>query len=217
MAENENMVVNQVPPEEQSVQNESLGKRIWAGIKEWVRKQIVTLKRAPHRIPLLMIVITSVLWLFWLFTFSKAVYGALGANWTGLLIFGNTMLSILVLPLFLNAFPKRSKPKVIFIVLVFIFLAAMIVLDVVYYDIFTVFAYGDPANGIPPQMNEAGLAGEPAIEQSFSLSIAHMVLVGVCIVILALLPVYTVLIRKINTSKNIEGNDINETIDVEEK
>lgn len=210
MAENENMVVNQIPPEEQA--KASLGKRIWAGIKEWGRKQIVALKRYPHRIPLAMLVITSLLWLFWLFTFSRSVDAAQSASWTGIAVFANTLLSILILPLFLNAFPKRKPANKIFIALVFIFMAAIVLLDVVYYvqsNDYIVNYLGNAA--------DRWLETYSFFTDAMTLSIVHIVLIGVCALLLALMPLYTPLIRKINTSKNIEGNDIHETIDVEDE
>ncbi|MGN0814474.1 MAG: hypothetical protein ACI4MH_04495, partial [Candidatus Coproplasma sp.] len=133
MTENENVVVNEQTPEEQPGKKGLTLDKVLAGLKEWGRKQIVALKRYPHRIPLACFAIVSVLWLFWLFTFSQSVYRLQSITWTGISIFIITLLEILILPLFMNAFPKRSKPKVVFIALVFIFVVAIILLDVLYY------------------------------------------------------------------------------------
>lgn len=208
MAENENIVVNQTPSEEQKP---SFLKRAGAGLKEWCRKQIVTLKRAPHRIPLLIMTLTSVLWLLWLFTFSRSAYSLSGVNFLGLIVFIATLLSILVLPLFLNAFPKRKKPNIAFIVLVFVFIAALIALDAVYYNLSYDFVY------VKGMFEESWLAERTYIGQSLTLAIVHIVLLAVSALSLALLPVYTPLIRKINTSKEVESNDIHEAIDVEDE
>ena len=212
MAENENIVVNEMPPEEQP--QESKGKqilrKIGAGLKEWGRKQIVVLKRYPHRIPLLVTVLTSVLWLLWLFTFSRAAYALSGVNTLGLIIFISTLLSILILPLFLNAFPKRKKPNVIFIVMVFVFIAALIVFDVLYYTLAYDFLY------VQGGQTAVWINERPFIGSSFTLAIVHIVFLCLSALSLALLPVYTPLIRKINTSKEINVTDIHETIDVED-
>lgn len=208
MAENENIVVNQTPSEEQKP---SFLKRAGSGLKEWARKQIVTLKRAPHRIPLLIMTLTSVLWLLWLFTFSRSAYALSGVNFLGLIVFIATLLSILVLPLFLNAFPKRKKPNIAFIVLVFVFIAALIALDLVYYNLSYDFIY------VKGMFEESWLAERTYIGQSLTLAIVHIVLLAVSALSLALLPVYTPLIRKINTSKEVESNDIHEAIDVEDE
>ncbi len=211
MAENENIVVDEMPPETQPQPEQSKVKaffaKVWAGIKEWTRKQVVTLKRFPQRIPLAITVITSVLWLIWLFTFSQAASSLLLVNTLGLLVFANTLISILVLPLFLNAFPKRKKPNIVFIVLVFVFLAALIALDVVYF----VQVSADIAN-----RSTAWLSQRPFIRESLTLVIVHLVFVALSVIILALLPVYAPLIKKINTAKNIDGNDLHEHIDIED-
>ena len=213
MAEKENMVVNEVPPASQPDENKFLKvlKKIGAGLKEWGRKQIVALKRSPQRIPLIITVITSVLWLIWLFTFSRASYSLQGVSYLGLVVFATTLLSILVLPLFLNAFPKRKRPSVVFIVLVFVFLAVMIVLDILYYSKIYTFLY------IEENQSASWIESRPYIGSSLNLAIVHIVLLAISALSLALMPLYTPLIRKINTSKEIAGNDIHEVIDVEDE
>lgn len=199
----EEVAVDSAQPAEAS-QKEGFG----AKVKEWFRKQIVSLKRSPQRIPLLFIVIVSIIWLFWLFTFSRTASRFSEINFAGLSIFINTLLSILIIFLFLNAFPKRKKPNIVMLVLVFVFMAAMIGMDVLYYTQVYKFIYIDGG------VNEAGLASAPYALTSLTYSIVHMVLEGVCIVVLALYPVYKKLLLKINTSKEVAGNDINEEIDM---
>lgn len=185
-------------------------KKIGAGIKEWGRKQIVTLKRNPQRIPLLFVIIVSIIWLFWLFTFSKTAGTYTTIDYAGLAVFINTLLSILIIFLFLNAFPKRKKPNVVFIVLVFLFMLAMIGMDVLYYIEVNNYI-------LDGKLNAAGLAKSPYVKQSMSYAIAHIVLQGLSMIVLALLPVYSKLIRKINTAKKVEGNEIGEVDLAEEE
>lgn len=213
MADIENNIVKELPPEEQPQEKKivAVGKSILSAMKEWGRKQIVILKRSPQRIPLLILVITSLLWLFWLFTFSQAVYNSQQIKWTGIAVFVNTMLSILILPLFLNAFPKRKKTNYVFIALVFVFMICIVFLDILYYIQSYDFVY------VQGQMDEVWLNRNPAFVQSLNLSIVHIVLIGVSALALALLPVYAPMIKKINTSKEVVGNDIHETIDVEDE
>ena len=80
--------------------NTSKKAAIGAAVKEWARKQMVTLKRKPQRIPLLFISIVSIIWLFWLFTFSRTASRFSTIDYAGLSIFVNTMLSILIIFLF---------------------------------------------------------------------------------------------------------------------
>lgn len=90
-------------------------------------------------------------------------------------------------------------------------MAGMIAIDFVYHSQVYDFIYVQQAQ------SESWLNERPFIAESLTLSIVHLVFVAVSVVSLALMPVYTPLIRKINTSKNIEGNDIQETIDVEDE
>ena len=213
MAENENIVVDQTPPGNQPVDNKAKAvlKKIGAGLKEWGRKQIVILKRAPHRIPLLIVTVCSILWLIWLFTFSQSADAMSYISTLGLQIFVTTLISILVLPLFLNAFPKRKKANKVFIVMVFIFLAALIALDIVYYVQVYNFLYVDALQ------SSDWIAERPYLGSSLTLSIVHAVLVVLAALSLALMPVYAPLIKKINTAKAIEDNNIHETIEVEDE
>ena len=112
MAENETLYQTEPQqPETEQVKNEKPKNDKGAVIKEWFRKKIVNLKRAPQNITFVFLVITSFLYLIWLFTFSKAIYITQAATWTGIAVFVNTLLSILVLALFLNAFPKRKSKQ----------------------------------------------------------------------------------------------------------
>lgn len=172
-----------------------------AGLKEWWRKKMVTLKRNPQRIPLVFIIIVSAIWLLWLFTFSQTAATYTTIDYAGLAVFVNTLLSLLIIFLFLSAFPKRKKPNIAFIVLIFVFMVAMIAMDVLYYIQVNQYI-------LDGRVNEAGLAQTPFVIKSMGYAIGHIVLQGLSIIVLALLPVYTKLIRKIDTSKVIEGNEI---------
>lgn len=209
MAENENIVVNEMPPAEQPEENKffKILKKIWAGIKEWARKQVVTLKRSPQRIPLLVTAISTIIWLFSLFSISRAVNNAYSIEWIGLVVFASTMLAILVIPLFLNSFPKRKKPNFIFIALVFVFMAGMVALDYVYYSMITDFLLGQSTEYV---------ASATYFTSATNAVITHLVFVCISAALLALIPAYAPLIKKINTSKNIEDNNIHEAIELED-
>ena len=116
---------------------------------------------------------------------------------TGICVFVTTLLSLLVLVSFLNAFPKRKKPNIFFIILVFVMIGAMAACDIVYYI----------------QMNEC-LAGitNPATSDIYRLvsaaqpfMLVHIVLLGVSAVVFALLPLYKKLILKIDTKVVLES------------
>lgn len=206
MAENENVLENEVQPEPQK-NKPSKGKNAGAAVKEWFRKRIVALKRAPHNIPLVYMVIVSAMWLISLFTLSRAV-DASAANFTGIAVFLTTLFSILVLALFLSAFPKRKKPNIVFVVLVFVFMVIIILSDVLFYYMETSFLKTQDASFVQ---------GKPFISTALTLSITHMVLVGIGIVLLATLPLYKKLILKINTRKVVETSELTEEIDTSEE
>jgi hypothetical protein len=205
MAENENVVKTTVGGSKPSKWS-----RFLAALKERGRKFIVNLKRNPQRIPLFFMVIVSALWLIWLFTFSQTVYRIPGVNWIGVSVFVITLLEILVLALFSSAFPKRKKPNIVFIVLLFVFMALIVFFDVLYYHQVYDFVFTQG------KLNAEALAMFPCVESSLSLAIAHIILIGICALLLATLPLYSKLIMKINTKKVVDSNDIKENIDVSE-
>jgi hypothetical protein len=206
MSENENIVTEN---------SGSKSNGFWAAVKEWFRKRIVNLKRSPQTIVLVMLFITTALWLIWLFTFSRTIYENSVVNWCGLVVFVNTLVSILIIALFGNAFPKRAKPNIVFIVMLFAFMAIIIACDVIYYVEMGTYIKTDSSLG-GAGYTEKQLTENPYMLNSLNLAIAHIVLVAICAVLLATLPLYSKLINMINTRKDVADNDIKEAIDVEE-
>lgn len=224
MSELENEVVEQQPapdaevPEVVDVNQEpegekkpSIFKKVLGKIKEWCRKQVVTLKRMPQRIPIAYQAIVTFIYLVWLFDYSRIMDSLSGVEWIGIAVFLATLISILVLPMLLNSFPKRKKPSIVFLILVFVFMAAIILADVLYYVQISNFVHND--------VNEAAnfLGTNPPVQKALTLAIAHMVLQGISIVLLATMPLYAKLIRKINTRKDIAASGLAEEIDTSEE
>ena len=227
MAENQMTVENEVQLEKPSEEpkKESFG----AKVKERLRRFAVKLKRKPQMIVLLFVLITSVVYLLGLRSFSKAVYafptsnlpdtvfGSEIINFMGICVFINTLFSFLVLMLVLWSFPKRKKPNVVMLVLSFVFMAVLIVFDILYY----VQIYGLCADQIGSTLradvmyyltNQNKTAGSYIIS-SFNYTWAHVALTGLSIVLLATLPLYKKLLMKINTKKVIESTEIKGEID----
>lgn len=203
MAEQENILNNDI--QQSNPSQPSIGNKIKASVKEWARKQVVMLKRAPQRIPLVYMVIVTAIWLIWLFTFSQAVDSMQeGVEWIGISVFVITLFSILALPLFLSAFPKREKPNLVFIGTLLVFLVAIILFDILYYHQVTVFFAAQ---------DDTFFAGKDFLRQSASLAIAHIVLNAISIILIATLPLYKKLIMRINTKKVLEENKLSEEID----
>lgn len=215
-----------------------------AGIKEFFRKKVVGIKRKTHIIPFFFLLITSVFYLLCLNDLSRSSAVAFPlVSYLGLSVFVNVLFSILVLVLFLNAFPKYpivnkktgKKHKINYVVLVlgFVFICVMIFLDVLFMNKLLTAISGneskffltmDEANRFS-QYWGAEFVGTPVLDnskympylvKSYDLAIVHIVLLGITILAYATLPLYKKLIMKINTSKELEGNEIKEVIDTED-
>ncbi len=169
---------------------------VGARIKEWFRKKIVNLKRRPQNIALLFLAIASVYYMFIMFVIGGAIneinqVDSLPA--TGLCTFISTLLSILVLVSFLNSFPKRKKPNIVFIIITALMIAAIIGCDLGYY--IPVGEYLKTPEGLT---RSVAPKAQPYV-------LAHIILLAVAAVVFALLPVYSKLIKKINTSVKLES------------
>ena len=199
MTENENMVVNQQTPPEEGKQSRAA--RMKAGLKEWWRKQIVTLKRRPSRIAFLFVIVTSLIYILSLASFSQAILGCmLVTDWPGICCFGSTLFSILIFVAYMNSFPKRKKPNVFMIVLVGVFLALMFFFDIMFY------------------IEIRGYMGNQASVEDYYYTtettlLVHMLFLIITAIVMATMPLYKKLILRINTRKDIETTQMKEAID----
>lgn len=209
MAEIENVVT---PP---ATENNSVkSNKFKAMCKERWRKFIVGLKRKPQNISFFILVISSVMFMCCLTFYSQStIY--FNEDWMGLLIFVNTMFSVLTLLLFMNTFPKRKKKmNIIMLVLTFIFMAVMIFCDLFWYmHMHPLYITALEEN----EYVENVLITLKEMNPSFTSIIAHVVLVAISAILLATLPLYRKLIMKIDTRKVIESNEIKEEIDTSEE
>ena len=187
-----------------------------AKVKEFFRKQAVGLKRKPQRIALIFLSVVTIYNLLTLATFSEAIVKySQAVEWVGLMVFINTLFSILILVAFLNTFPKlkKSGSKVTFtmteqgiklnvnipmLIVMLLMAIAMIVCEIVYYNLMGTFYKEQMA------ISTSWVAG-PLIASSRTLSIVHIILLAVFLVILLTLPLYRKLIMKINTSVKVES------------
>lgn len=193
----------------------SKGKAFLEAVKEWFRKFTVKLKRRPMNIAFFVLIVSAVLYLCSLGNLSQTALNV-HVEWIGLSEFVNTLFCILSLLLFLNAFPKRSKkPKIVMLVLLFVFIAAMIAFDLIFY-IRVGAAYHK-------NIDSGDLTGQGRIDMekyllpALNSTIAHIVLVGVAALLTATYPLYGRLLNKINTRKVVESTELKETIDAAEE
>lgn len=205
MAENENVVEQPAPASEKKPN----GNKFLAGVKERLRKFAVKLKRKPQTIAFFVLILSTVVYMCSLATYAQATL-FFKIDWTGLVIFINTVFSILSLLLFMNTFPKRKKKmNYVMLALTFVFMAVMIFCDAYWF----VTVHPHYVSGRAGTTTETVLATYDSIAPAFTSIIVHLVLVAISAVLLATLPLYKKLIFKINTSKKLEENELSGEID----
>ena len=178
-------------------------RKLWAGIKEFFRKKVVALKRSPQTIPMVMLAVAFVFYSCNLTCMSNTT-NKINTNGMGLAQFAIMLLSILSFVCILNAFPKRKKANVPMVVLLFVMMGIIIYCDIHYMDAIT-SALTHKENPIPP---------EDYILFARTMLRVHVVLECVCAALVALLPVYSKLLRKINTSVAVVDNGNMESIEL---
>ncbi len=165
------------------------------GFKESWRKFIVSLKKRPHNIPLCMMVIAFVVYSFNLTKISNTT-AVVNQTYMGLCEFVIMLFSVLAFVCFLNAYPKRQKPIVPMVILLYVLEIIILVADVVYISKIN-------AGLQTIQIN----ASRQFIPQAKSMLTVHIVLVVISIVLIALIPVIGKALNKIDTSVTLAGND----------
>ena len=167
-------------------------------IREFFRKRLVSLKRNPQTIPMLMLVFAFLYYAFNLSAISNTTALINGPH-MGLAAFCVMLFSALDLVCFLNSFPHRKKVNVPMLVLTFVMLGVLIYADIYYGGRITA-ALTREESPISPTGKNAFVAVAQGIVGT------HQVLVIVGAALLALLPVYSKLLRKINTNIDIADN-----------
>lgn len=176
------------------------------GFKEFVRKFLVNLKRNPQNIAMVALAVAFLIYSLNLTSISDTTARINSAN-MGQCEFAAMLFSILSFVVFLRAFPKREKPKVIMLVLLAIMLIGLVAVDLVYLTRIS--------QAILNTTNPLVISKETAyVAVAHNTVIAHIVCVGICGVLLATLPLYGKLLKKINTSIDVEGNGEMGEIDI---
>ena len=173
---------------------------------EFFRKRLVALKRKPQMIPLLVLVLAFVYYSFNLSSIANTTALINGPH-MGLSEFCTMLFSALCLVCFLNSFPHRKKANIPMVVLTFLMLAALIYCDH-YYGSRIIVALTRADSPIVPTGKNAFVAVAQNVIN------VHKILLIVGAVLLALLPVYASLLKKINTNIDIAGNTGMTAIDI---
>lgn len=177
-----------------------------ARVKESLRKFIVTLKHKPHYIPLVMLVITFLYFSLNLTHVSDTTAKIQGPN-MGLCGFVVMLFSILSLVCFGNAFPHRKPVNKPMLVLMFVLFGIVLFADTVHMN--TILAAITRADN-PIVITES----TAYIALAYNMLATHRILLGISILLILLLPVYSRLIRKINTSIEVDSGEDIAAIDI---
>ena len=167
------------------------------GFKESWRKFLVSLKKRPHNIALVAMLITYIVYSIQLSLISSTT-AVVNKSPMGLCEFAVMLLSLLAMVTFLNAFPKREKPKTVFVVLLYVIIAICIVADIVY---LVRINEGINADGFDAEKNFF-------VYDCKTLMIWHLALEILSVVLIALIPVFGYLFNKIDTSVDLGENEI---------
>lgn len=184
------------------------------GFKEFVRKFFVSLKRAPQNISLVALAIAFLVYSLNLSSISNTTALIQGPN-MGQCEFIAMLFSILAFVVFLRAFPKRKKAVKIMLVLLFLFLIILVAADIIYIMRIDAAINNTESPIVIEQPTEASPSGTNLfVLAAKNVVMVHIIFVAICTVLVATLPIYGKLIRKINTSIEVEGNEGMGEIDI---
>ena len=173
---------------------------------EFCRKRLVALKRKPQTIALVVLVLAFVYYSFNLSPIANTTALINGPH-MGLAEFCVMLFSALNLVCFLNSFPHRKKANVPMLVLTFLMLGLLVFCDIYYGGRITVALTREESPIVPTGKNAF-------VAVARQVTHIHMILVLLGTALLALLPVYAKLLRKINTNIDVEDNAGMTAIDI---
>ena len=175
-------------------------------VHELIRKSLVSLKRKPQTIPLLVLAFAFVYYSFNLSSIANTTALINGPH-MGLTEFCTMLFSALGLVCFLNSFPHRKKANVPMLVLTFLMLALLVYCDYYYTGRITIALTREVSPIVPTGKNAFVAVAQRVIS-------VHMIIVLAGVALLALLPVYSRLLRRINTNIEVAGNSNMTAIDL---
>ena len=177
-----------------------------SGMPEFLRRFFVALKRQPAIIALVVLLIAFFQYSLNLTHISDTTAKIQGPG-MGLCGFATMLFSMLSLVCFLNAFPKRKKPVIPMVVLMFVMFAIIIYCDYHYCGLIQT-ALTREVNPIVIDLSTIYIA------KAYNVLQTHMTIECIGAVLVLLMPVYTKMLRKINTSITVEDNGKMDVIDI---
>ena len=167
-------------------------------MKEMIRKFLVSLKKNPQVIPLLAHTVAFGIFSLNLTAVSDTPAKIYGPN-MGLCSFATMLLSILVYVCLFSAYPKRQKPNWIMIAMILVMYGIVIFCDNFYANRILA-AVKRPEN--PIVITDATMY----INDAYILMSTHITATIVSAVLIVIEPIYAKLLKKINTSIEVEDN-----------
>ena len=174
------------------------GKKKHGGMKESVRRVIVSLKRKPQTIPLIVLGIAFLVYSLNL-TYISNTTAKIQLGGMGLSGFATMLFSLLSFVCFLNAYPHRKKTNIPMLVLMFLMLGILVFCDTYYAARITEALTRDNH----PIVLNAGIA---YISKAYQVLMVHRVIVVISAVLTLLVPVIRKLLRRTDTSLPVEEN-----------
>ena len=175
-------------------------------MKEKCRKFLVSLKRKPHMIPLVVLVIAFLVYSLRLTVISNTTARIQGSG-MGLCGFVTMLFSMLGLVSFGRSFPHRKPVNKVMLCLTFLLFAAVIFADTKY--------IGAVTNALTREVDPITVTDQTSyITESVSMLKLHIGVLIAGLGLTALLPVYGPMIKKINTNIAVEENRDMGTIDL---
>lgn len=176
------------------------------GFKEFVRKFFVSLKRSPQNIALVSLAAAFLVYSLNLTSIANTT-ALINLPNMGQCEFAAMLFSILAFVCFLRAFPRREKPKMVMIGLMLVMMVGLIFVDFVYYQRII--------EAVTRESNRIEITSKTAyIAIAQNVVVVHIALLAATILLLVALPVYSKLLKKINTSIDVEDNGELEVIDI---
>ena len=180
--------------------------KLRTNLRERFRKFLVSLKRKPHMIPLVVLALSFLVYSLRLTVISNTTAKLQGSN-MGLCGFITMLFSILGIVCFGNAFPHRKPVNKPMLILMFVLFGIVIWADISY--------MGRINNAMTREIDPITVTAATAyITDALHLLKVNIILIVAGLLLTLLLPVYSRWIRKINTSIQVEGNSQMEQIDI---
>lgn len=181
-------------------------KGLGAMAKEAWRKFLVAIKRRPQMIPLAALVVAFLFYSLNMMHISNTTARIQGPG-MGLAGFATMLFSMLSFMCCLNAFPYRKKPVIPMVVIMFVMLAIIIFADAYYLN--AIYAAVNRVDN-PIAVTESTIY---IIYAEYYLWV-HIYILIAAIALIATLPIYSKLLRKIKTSIDVGDNGSMEAIDI---